>query len=90
MAEQKEESVEALFEKLDKAESKSLLKKYLTKEVFDKLKDKKTKQGCDFASCIKSGVDNLDSGIGVYASDGMITFIHPHPTYIPSYMCLHS
>merc|ERR1719382_1326028 len=66
----KEESVESMFEKLQKAESKSLLKKYLTKDIFDALKDKKTAQGCDFRSCIKSGIDNLDSGIGVYASDG--------------------
>merc|ERR1712228_734433 len=67
---EEKESVDALFEKLEKAESKSLLKKYLTKDIFLKLKDKKTAQGCDFKSCIKSGIDNLDSGIGVYASDG--------------------
>jgi len=64
------ESVETLFEKLEAAESKSLLKKYLTKEIFEELKNKKTAQGCDFRSCIKSGIDNIDSGIGVYASDG--------------------
>ncbi len=48
---------------------KSLLKKYLTRQMFEKLKDFKTKQGCDLKSCIKSGIDNLDSGNGVYASD---------------------
>merc|ERR1712176_317405 len=69
-ADEKTESVEDLFDKLQKAESKSLLKKYLTKDIFEKLKNIKTKQGCDFKSCIQSGIDNLDSGIGVYASDG--------------------
>merc|ERR1712228_360274 len=47
-----DESVESLFKKLQSAESKSLLKKYLTKEIFDKLKDQKTSQGCDLKSCI--------------------------------------
>merc|ERR1712003_339671 len=65
-ADEKTESVEDLFDKLQKAESESLLKKYLTKDIFEKLKDIKTKQGCDFKSCIQSGIDNLDSGIGVY------------------------
>ena len=63
----KDMSVDKLFEKLQQAESNSMLKKHLTKEIFDELKDKTTKQGCDLKSCIKSGVDNLDSGIGVYA-----------------------
>eukprot|EP01084_Bolivina_argentea_P001162 2124_1 len=63
------DAVDALFNKLENAQCKSMLKKYLTKEIFEKLKDKKTKQGCDLKSCIKSGCDNLDSGIGVYASD---------------------
>eukprot|EP01083_Nonionella_stella_P242851 846766_1 len=70
MAEQKEQTVDQLFAKLEAAkDAKSMLKKYCTKEVFNKLKDVKTKHGCDFRSCIKSGIDNLDSGIGVYASD---------------------
>jgi len=62
-------SVDELFDILQENESDSLLKKYLTKEIFDDLKEKETKLGCDFKSCIKSGIDNLDSGIGVYASD---------------------
>merc|ERR1712013_623534 len=32
-------------------------------------KEKTTKLGCDLMSCIRSGCDNLDSGVGVYASD---------------------
>lgn len=47
----------------------SLLKKYLTKEVFDKLKGKKTSMGAGLMDVIQSGVANLDSGCGVYAPD---------------------
>ena len=47
----------------------SLLKKYLTKDVMDKLKDKKTKLGATLLDVIQSGVANLDSGCGVYAPD---------------------
>uniref|UniRef100_A0A0N5BQM2 arginine kinase n=1 Tax=Strongyloides papillosus TaxID=174720 RepID=A0A0N5BQM2_STREA len=50
-------------------ECHSLLKKYLTKEVMDKLKDKKTKLGATLLDVIQSGVANLDSGVGVYAPD---------------------
>jgi len=63
-------TVDELFAKLEGAkDAKSLLKKHLTKEVFEALKDKKTELGCDLKSCIRSGCDNLDSGVGVYASD---------------------
>lgn len=59
------------FEKLQgDAECHSLLKKHLSKDVLDSLKAKKTSS---FNSCmrdiIQSGVENLDSGIGVYAPD---------------------
>ena len=47
----------------------SLLCKYLTKEVFEELKDKKTANGFTLAQAINSGVVNIDSGIGVYAGD---------------------
>ncbi|KAI6193792.1 Arginine kinase [Aphelenchoides besseyi] len=50
-------------------ECKSLLKKCLTKEVLDELKNKKTSMGSTLMDVIRSGVYNLDSGIGVYASD---------------------
>jgi creatine kinase/arginine kinase len=49
--------------------SKSLMAKYLTKEIFDKLKDKKTSNNFTLAKAINSGVKNLDSGIGIYAGD---------------------
>jgi len=63
------EKLEAAFKKLEAAESKSLLKKFLTREIFDQLKDKKTKLGATLLDVIQSGVENLDSGIGIYAPD---------------------
>lgn len=48
---------------------KSLLSKYLTKDVFEELKDKKTKNSFTLEKAIASGVENFDSGIGVYAGD---------------------
>lgn len=51
------------------ANSNSLLAKYLTKDVFEALKDKKTKNGFTFAQVINSGVENPDSGIGAYVGD---------------------
>jgi len=48
---------------------KSLLCKYLTKEVFDELKDRKTPNGFTLEMAINSGVKNPDSSIGVYAGD---------------------
>ncbi|WP_440994808.1 ATP--guanido phosphotransferase, partial [Cysteiniphilum litorale] len=64
------ERLEAGFKKLEAATScKSLLKKYLTRDVFDKLKDKKTGLGATLLDVIQSGVENLDSGVGVYAPD---------------------
>merc|ERR1712002_56200 len=61
---------EALFGKLKAdANCKSLLKKNLTDEVFNECKDKKTKFNGTLANCIRSGCENTDSGVGVYASD---------------------
>jgi len=48
---------------------KSLLCKYLTPEVFENLKDKKTANGFTLQQAINSGIVNIDSGIGVYAGD---------------------
>jgi hypothetical protein len=47
---------EELYKKLGEAsEPKTSLKKYLTKGVLDKLKNKKTEKGGTLAMCIKSG-----------------------------------
>lgn len=63
------EKLEAGFTKLAASDSKSLLKKHLTREIFDKLKNKKTSFGSTLLDCIQSGVENLDSGFGIYAPD---------------------
>lgn len=64
------EKLEQAFQKLQAAgDCKSLLKKYLTAEVFDNLKGKKTSLGATLLDVIQSGVENLDSGCGVYAPD---------------------
>jgi creatine kinase/arginine kinase len=47
----------------------SMLCKYLTKDVFEKLKDKKTANGFTLNDAIRSGLENIESGIGVYAGD---------------------
>lgn len=50
------EKLEAGFKKLEAAtDCKSLLKKYLTKSVFDQLKDKKTGLGATLLDVIQSG-----------------------------------
>jgi creatine kinase/arginine kinase len=45
------------------------MSKYLTKEVFKKLKDAKTPNGFTLEKAINSGIKNPDSGIGIYAGD---------------------
>ncbi len=50
-------------------EFKSLMSKHLTQEVFEQLKDKKTKNGFTLKDVINSGIENPDSGIGAYAGD---------------------
>ncbi|MCK5854802.1 MAG: arginine kinase [Sulfurovaceae bacterium] len=52
-----------------KEDCSSLLSKYLTAEVFEILKERKTNNGFSLQDIIKSGVENSDSGIGVYAGD---------------------
>lgn len=67
----------ALWGKLEAAkDSKSLLKKHLDKATYDALKDKKTKFGGTLAECIRSGCENPESGVGIYACDpeGYTTF----------------
>jgi ATP:guanido phosphotransferase, N-terminal domain len=56
--------------------TKSLLSKYLTPEVWNKLHDLKDKYGFSFKDAIFSGCKNTDSGIGVYAGsrDSYIVF----------------
>jgi len=68
---------QALFDKLKAASAPpSLLKKHLTQNIFNKLVGLKTKFGGTLADCIRSGCENPDSGVGVYACDpeGYTTF----------------
>jgi len=56
--------------------TKSLLKKHLTREIWNELKGKLDKVGFTFKAAIFSGCKNTDSGIGVYAGshDSYSTF----------------
>jgi creatine kinase/arginine kinase len=46
-----------------------MLCKHLTHEIFEKIKNRETSNGFTFPDAINSGVENIDSGIGVYAGD---------------------
>lgn len=50
------QKLEVGYAKLANSNSKSLLKKYLTKHLFDKLKNKKTSFGSTLLDCIQSGI----------------------------------
>jgi len=50
-------------------ESKSLVKKYLTKEIFQALEPESTDSGFTLEQAIRSGILNPDSSIGIYAGD---------------------
>lgn len=64
------EKLEAGYAKLAASNSKSLLKKHLSKEIFDQLKNKKTPSfGSTLLDVIQSGLENHDSGVGIYAPD---------------------
>lgn len=66
------EKLEAGFAKLQAAtpdKCHSLLKKYLTREVLDKIKTRKTAMGATLLDVAQSGFENLDSGVGIYAPD---------------------
>ncbi|KAK3603327.1 hypothetical protein CHS0354_025933 [Potamilus streckersoni] len=65
----KDYTIDELWGMLSKSDSKSLLKKHLTKDVYEKYKNVKTSLGGTLADCIRSGSCNLDSGVGLYACD---------------------
>jgi len=63
-------SQDELFNALKNAKDcKSLVKKYLTDQVYAACKDKKTKLGGTVGHCIVSGAEQLDSNSGLYCSD---------------------
>ena len=49
--------------------TESLLAKHMTRTLFEDLKDLKTSMGVTVHDCIISGVEHLDSKVGVYAGD---------------------
>ncbi|XP_052811346.1 taurocyamine kinase-like isoform X2 [Mya arenaria] len=57
-----------LWDILQKGNSQSLMKKFLT-PVYEKLKDKKTTLGGTIAHCINSGCLHEGSKVGIYACD---------------------
>lgn len=64
------QKLEEGFENLqNNPDCKSLLKKHLTREVFDQLKHCKTSRGATLLDVVQSGFANHDSGIGIYAPD---------------------
>lgn len=66
------DKLEAGYAKLAASDSKSLLKKYLTKEVFDNLKTKKTPTfGSTLLDVIQSGKLKLLINIMSPASEGV-------------------
>ncbi len=50
-------------------ESKSLVKHYLTREIYESLRHKSTDNGFTLDKAIQSGIVNPDSAIGIYAGD---------------------
>lgn len=58
------------------ADCKSLLSKHLTQDIWNKYHDKSDKAGVSFKTCVFSGCQNVDSGIGCYAGseDSYTTF----------------
>jgi len=49
------------------ADCKSLVSKHLTKDIWEKYHDKSDACGVSFKTCVFSGCQNIDSGIGCYA-----------------------
>lgn len=50
------DKLEKGFAQLEASNSKSLLKKYLTRPLFEELKNKKTSFGSTLMDCIQSGI----------------------------------
>jgi len=75
------------YPKFPEQYQQSALCKALTRDVWDQLHGKKDKHGISFETCIISGCQNVDSGIGVYAGshDSYITFAPLFDHVIESY-----
>ncbi|XP_022663063.1 arginine kinase-like isoform X1 [Varroa jacobsoni] len=64
------DKLQAGYQKLQASpQCKSLLKKYLTKNVLESLQSRSTRMGATLLDVVQSGFANIDSGVGVYAPD---------------------
>lgn len=61
--------MENAYDAFMKTDSNSYVKKYLTPEIFNKLKTKKTSFGSNLLDCVRSCFENPDSSVGIYAAD---------------------
>ncbi|XP_043786735.1 arginine kinase-like isoform X2 [Apis laboriosa] len=62
-------ALDEAYENFSKMESQSLLKKHLTRQIFNMLKSRLTNTESSLMDVIQSGLKNLDSNIGIYAPD---------------------
>ena len=95
--------LQAGFTKLQSSNSKSKLKKFLTKDIFYSLRTRKTptfgstlkvrkiflqaryeSNGVGVQDVIQSGLENLDSGIGIYILYYVLPFMLPIMRYLCS------
>ncbi|KAH8302635.1 hypothetical protein KR044_009154, partial [Drosophila immigrans] len=64
------EEMEEGFLHLCHSDSSSLLKKHLTRDLFDELKEKVTPTyKSNLYDCVRSGMNNFNSKVGIYAAD---------------------
>ncbi|XP_063223960.1 arginine kinase-like [Bacillus rossius redtenbacheri] len=61
--------LDSMFNKFEKTDSKSLLKKHLTRQLFELLKTRRTGLGATLLDVARSGLMNPDSVVGVYVAD---------------------
>ncbi|KAL3284391.1 hypothetical protein HHI36_018554 [Cryptolaemus montrouzieri] len=70
------------FRKLEYSQSRSLLKKYLTEEMLEYLKFRRTRNDVNLYDCIKCGLQYHDVEIGIYACDPDSYFVFS-PIFFP-------
>ncbi|XP_078049741.1 arginine kinase [Augochlora pura] len=68
-ADERVQALETAYAEFAGIDSKSLLKKHLTRPIFDRLKVRMTSNGSTLMDVIQSGLKNPDSNVGLYAPD---------------------
>ncbi|KAK9882282.1 hypothetical protein WA026_020390 [Henosepilachna vigintioctopunctata] len=76
------------FRRLEHAESRSLLKKYLTETMVEQMKFLKTSNRVNLYDCITCGLENFDCEIGVFACDAESYFVF-WPIFFPVLQEIH-